>query len=189
MGLILKVLILLISFYLSGCAPLPISNELTLINTPKTQITLKKIPVLTNNELQLLKQNGFGTGLWSYDCRNAHFNSVKYIEDDGHYFGEYLESGKISKSENFYEVKLISPGVLQFKSYLQSKIDSEEYISINKTGYTNGKRILFDQTIMQINGSDLGKEIIKVKDGFEVRIKKDSSFEKIKPSSTIFKCK
>jgi len=62
------------------------------------------------------------------------------------------------------------------------------FVSSNKSGFLKGKLLMFDQTVLAVNGPSSGAEVVLIKDGFNVKARKDGTFEKLKPVNTVSKC-
>jgi hypothetical protein len=171
--------------FLSACAP--ITPKQTVANTQNV-VTMKQVPKITANEKNILKANGFAIGVWSDNCSDKNSFSAKYIDQGEKYIADYSENGKLVRKAEFYDVKQISPGVITFKMQNFSQINNFQYISNNKTGYVNGKRMVFDLTVLPLNGPTAGIEMVSIKDGFSVKVNNDGTLEKVKPASPTFKC-
>ena len=170
---------------LVSCAPMPTTQQ---NQAPQTKVTLKQLPKLTPSEKSILKNNGFAVGIWSDNCSDKNAYQSKYYDDGEKYLAEYFENAKLVRRAEFYEVKQVSPGVVQFKTLNVSTVNDMRYISSNKTAYANGKRMQFDLSILPLTGPATGTEITQVKDGILVKAANDGSFEKIKPVTPTFKC-
>ena len=155
---------------------------------PQTKVTLKQLPKLTSNEKSILKSNGFAVGVWADNCSDRNSSQSKYYDDGEKYLAEYFENAKLVRRAEFYEVKQVSPGVIQFKTLTTSTVNDMLYISSNKTAYVNGKRIQFDLSVLPLTGPATGIEITQVKDGIWVKAGNNGSFEKIKPVTPVTKC-
>jgi hypothetical protein len=175
-------LITILSMGLIGCAPMP------KVQSPQVKVTLKEIPTLTTAEKLLLQNNGFSPGVWSKDCKDKNSYAMRNYPDGEKYMFESSENGKVFSKGQFYEVKLVSNQVIQFKTQVISSDDNLQAISLYKTGYISGRRLTFDMNVLYLNGPNAGKEVIVAKDGFEMKRQQDNSYQKGKAVTPFYKC-
>jgi hypothetical protein len=178
-------LLALIISILGGCAT-PTSSP---PQTQKTVVTLKQTPKLSQAEKNILKTNGFSNGVWALDCKNSSLTSVNLYDQGDAYFGDYYLNGKLVRKSEFYDVKQISQGVIQFKTKSINPENNIEFISSNRVGFINGKRMAFDYSVLILTGQLAGKESTEIKDGFFVKQNSDGTFEKTKQVQPFIKCK
>lgn len=161
---------------LSGCA---ISNS---TSTGEPLLT-----VLTQQQIDLLNNNGFGNGIWSNNCNNSKSTKEVINQSKNILTITTFNEGKKVSYDFIYEVNKISKGVLQIKTKTADRNEIQN-LSSRISGFLNGKRMTFDYKIFFVSGSNSGKEITIFKDGYEVKTNSDGTKDKGNVSSQFYKC-
>lgn len=144
------------------------------------------IPTLTPTGRSLALNNGYAYGIWMINCKSQ--SKIKQeITNNENYIGFNLyEDGKLIEVSKIYEVSSLAKGVINVKSLASGA--TGDYISLQKVGFTGGKRMLFDSTSIFLTGSNKSEELISVKDGYQVSKAPNGALIKIKPMPTFEKC-
>jgi len=152
----------------SGCASTATNPNNDGGAANQREFVAKKLPSLTDSERQLLSSNGYAVGIWSQKCGDPSALQERYFEDGKRVMSEVRESGKVVRRSEFHDVTEVSKSVIKFKNQGVDFIVGQEFVSETKSGFTGGKKMVFDQSVVFLGGQSAGEQLVQIKDGYEV---------------------
>ena len=175
------------SFIKNSNLPLILDDKerLKLITQQGKVLTPSLPPVLSPNEKNILKANGFAIGKWSENCNDPNAYTSIYYEDGNRFYADVFSNSKKLRRAYYFEVRESSPGVIRFKIF---SIGNAIAISRVTTTFANGRRFPIDVITNPVTGERVDKEIVQIKGGSEIYYEKNGNVSKILPTLPSVKC-
>jgi hypothetical protein len=146
---------------------------------------MKSPQTLSSAQQSIAFTNGFALGKWSTSCLNTDAETQEIVLNNDLIVVRSILDNKIYRVSNIYEVSSISRDLISIKS--SSKDNHGYFVGFEKVGYLNGKRMTLDEKVLYFNIENK-KELIKIKNGYQVTKAEDGN-QKSKKASLIYqKC-